>query len=171
MLPEDAQARWEDDGQRDAMHTFMQNVSVLVQLAQRDGLHMPSIATALRIEADEIDERFPSDVDLVRRDEATSYNDFGTLEGTLRAISDQSGSLEIRIHDPLWKRAIPCRVSDEQIDDAMSALRKRVEVAGVIHYNRLGRPTSIRMESLTALPDDSSLPTAADVRGILAGNA
>lgn len=58
-----------DDEQNDrmaaaenAMHTFMQNVSVLVQLAQRDGLYMPAIATALRIEADEIDERFPSDV-------------------------------------------------------------------------------------------------------------
>jgi hypothetical protein len=104
--------------------------------------------------------------DLVRQDEASSYNDYGTLEGTLKAISDQSGGLEIRIQDPLWARAIPCRVSDDQIEDAIGAFRRRVEVAGLIHYNRLGRPTSIRMESLTTLPDDKDLPTAADIRGL-----
>ncbi|WP_421856644.1 hypothetical protein [Oricola sp.] len=104
--------------------------------------------------------------EMVRQDEASSYSDYGTLEGTLKAISDQSGGLEIRIQDPLWKRAIPCRVSDEQIEDAMGAFRKRVEVSGLIHYNRLGRPTSIRMESLTALPDDKDLPAAADIRGL-----
>jgi len=104
--------------------------------------------------------------DMVRQDEASSYNDYGTLEGTLRAIADQSGGLEIRIQDPLWKRAIPCRVSDDQIEDAMSAFRRRVEVTGLIHYNRLGRPTSIRMESLTTLPDDKDLPTAEDIRGL-----
>ncbi|MGR3269635.1 hypothetical protein DU478_19090 [Thalassococcus profundi] len=109
--------------------------------------------------------------DLVRQDEASSYNDYGTLEGTLRAISDQAGGLEIRIQDPLWKRAIPCRVSDAQIEQAMEAFRRRVEVAGIIHYNRLGRPTSIRMESLTTLPEDKDLPTAADVKGLFAEHA
>ncbi len=109
--------------------------------------------------------------ELIRQDESASYNDFGTLEGTLRAISDQSGSLEIRIHDPLWRRAIPCRVDNDQIDQAMAAFRKRVEVGGMIHYNRLGRPTSIRMENLEILPDDGDLPTAADIRGLLALDA
>lgn len=104
--------------------------------------------------------------EMVRQDEASSYNDYGTLEGTLRAISDQSGGLEIRIQDPLWRRPIPCRVSDSQIEDAMAAFRRRVEVAGLIHYNKLGRPTSIRMDSLTALPDDKELPTPADIRGL-----
>lgn len=109
--------------------------------------------------------------ELVRQDEATSYHDFGTLEGTLRAISDNAGGLEIRVQDPLWGRAIPCRVADAKIDEAMAAFRHRVEVAGMIHYNRAGRPTSINMESLTILPDDSTLPTAADVRGIFASLA
>lgn len=113
----------------------------------------------------------PDIADLVRQNEAASYSDYGTLEGTLRAITDQNGSLEIRIQDPLWSRAIRCRVTDEQIDEAMSAFRKRVEVAGVIHYNRLGRPTSIRMENLTTLPDDSELPTAADIRGLFSSDA
>lgn len=109
--------------------------------------------------------------DLVRQDEASSYSDFGTLEGTLRAISDQAGGLEIRIQDPLWRRAIPCRVSDNQIEEAMEAFRRRVEVTGTIHYNRLGRPTSIRMESLEILPEDKDLPTAAEVKGLFTEHA
>lgn len=109
--------------------------------------------------------------DLVRQDEASSYNDFGTLEGTLKAISDQSGGLEIRIQDPLWNRAIPCRVNDDQIEEAMSAFRQRVEVTGLIHYNRLGRPTSIRMESLATLPNDKDLPTADQIQGLFVEHA
>lgn len=113
----------------------------------------------------------PEVAEYVRQDEAGAYTDFGTLEGTLRAISDQNGALEIRIHDPLWSRAIPCRVNDDQIAEAMDAFRKRVEITGLIHYNRLGRPTSIRLETLTRLPDDSELPTASDIRGLFTANA
>ena len=109
----------------------------------------------------------PEIADLVRQDEASSYNDYGTLEGTLKAISDQSGGLEIRIQDPLWRRAIPCKVNDDHIEQAMQAFRQRVEVAGMIHYNRLGRPTSIRLEGLTVLPDDKELPTASEIKGLL----
>lgn len=104
--------------------------------------------------------------DFVRQDEASSYSDYGTLEGTLKAIADQAGGLEIRIHDPLWKRAIPCRVNDDQIIQAMEAFRRRVEVSGLIHYNQNGRPTSIRMDDLLMLPDDTDLPTASDIQGL-----
>ena len=106
--------------------------------------------------------------EFIRRDRANDYDDFGTVEGTLRVISDQNGSLEIRIFDPLWHHPIPCRMSDDQIDEAIDAFRKRVEVFGRIHYNHMGRPTSIRMDTLTILPDDESLPTVSDVAGILA---
>ena len=108
----------------------------------------------------------PQVAELVRESRAESYDDFGTLEGTLRVISDQNGSIEIRIVDPLWYRPIPCRMKENQVDQAIEAFRKRVEVSGMIHYNSAGRPTSIRMEALTVLPDDDTLPTVADVVGI-----
>lgn len=129
----------------------------------RDGAHI----TPMRVWLSHRPIEFGPEVgDFVRQNEAGSYQDFGTLEGTLKAISDQTGGLEIRIHDPLWRRGIPCRVNDEHIDLALSAFRERVEVAGIIKYNRHGRPTSIRMESLSILPSDSDLPTIADVRGL-----
>lgn len=113
----------------------------------------------------------PEVAELVRQDEANSYSDYGTLEGTLKAIADQSGGLEIRIYDLLWRRAIPCRVRDDQIEEALNAFRRRVEISGTIHYNRLGRPTSIRMESLAILPDDRDLPTAAEIKGLFTEHA
>lgn len=113
----------------------------------------------------------PKVAEFIRAEDAGSYHDYGTLEGTLRAISDRDGGLEIRIHDALWEGAIPCRIAEDKVDEVLAAFRCRVEVSGRIHYNRSGRPLSIRMESLSTLPDDSALPTAEQVRGLLAENA
>lgn len=105
--------------------------------------------------------------DHIRAHEDTSYADFGTLEGTLKAIAETSGSLEIKIHDPVWPRPIPCRVREDAVEEAIGAFRKRVEVAGMIRYNRHGWPVRIDVETLAVLPDDAALPSAADVRGLL----
>lgn len=110
----------------------------------------------------------PEIAEHIREAEHSSYHDYGTLEGTLNAIADRNGVIEIKVADPIWPQAIPCKVSDRQLPAAMAAFRKRVELAGLINYNRLGRPTSISVERLERLPDDSTLPTAQDVRGLLA---
>lgn len=109
----------------------------------------------------------PQVAERVREEKASAYNDFGTIEGTLKVIADQSGALEIRIYDPLWGRPIPCKTSEDQIEDAIRGFRKRVEVSGMIHYNHKGRPTSIRVDTLTLLPDDEELPKISEVAGIL----
>ena len=109
----------------------------------------------------------PQVAEWVREAKASAYNDFGTVEGTLRVISDQSGTLEIKVFDPIWRRPIPCRAGDDQIDDVIRAFRKRVEVSGLIHYNHRGRPTSIRMDTLAILADDDTLPKISEVAGIL----
>ena len=109
----------------------------------------------------------PQVAERVREGKASAYDDFGTIEGTLRVIADQRGALEIRIYDPLWGRPIPCRASEDQIENAIHGFRKRVEVCGMIHYNHKGKPTSIRMDTLTILPDDEELPKISEVAGIL----
>lgn len=110
----------------------------------------------------------PDIAENIRELERSSYSDFGTLEGTLKAITDHAGGLEIRIHDPLWARPIPCKVADGNVEDALSAFRHRVEISGLINYNISGRPTSIKMERLSVLPSDDELPTNSDVMGIFA---
>lgn len=96
-----------------------------------------------------------------------NYRDYGAVEGKLDAIQERSG-LQIRVFDQLLRQAVICHVEDEMLSDVFAKFRKRVEVTGVVHYRRDGRPISIDVENIEELPDDDDLPTAADVRGILA---
>ncbi len=106
---------------------------------------------------------------IIREDWETDYHDFGTIEGRLEAIQDASGSLKIRVKDFLYPRAINCIVPERMIDHVLGSFRKRVEIEGRIHYRRDGTPISIEAQVIDVLPEDSELPTADEVRGIMAG--
>lgn len=98
------------------------------------------------------------------------YNDFGTIEGRLEAIQDKD-RLQIGVSDPLFRQNVRCYMADDLLALALSSFRRRVEVSGTIHYRRDGTPVSIVAANIATLPDDSELPTANDVRGILASAA
>ena len=100
------------------------------------------------------------------RDE--DYYDFGTIEGRLATISDANGSISIRIRDFLYPKAIACIVPEKMVEKVLSSFRRRVEVEGRIHYRRDGTPISIEAMQIELLPEDDELPSASDVRGIMA---
>ena len=104
----------------------------------------------------------------IQEDWQTSYYDFGTVEGRLEVIEDASGSLRIHVRDILYPHVIKCFVSDEMIQQVLDSFRRRVEIEGKIHYRRNGTPISIKAQVIEVLPEDSELPKAADVRGIMA---
>lgn len=104
----------------------------------------------------------------VQEDWESDYYDYGTLEGRLEAILDANGALKIRIKDFLYPRAISCVVPEAMIDKVLTSFRCRVEIEGRIHYRRNGTPISIEAQEIDVLPEDDQLPTAADVRGIMA---
>ncbi|MCF6314992.1 MAG: hypothetical protein L3J30_01600 [Marinosulfonomonas sp.] len=104
---------------------------------------------------------------IVREDWESDYHDFGTIEGRLEAIQDSSGSIKIRVKDFLYPRAINCVVPERMIEQVLTSFRKRVEIEGRIHYRRDGTPISIEADHIDLLPEDSDLPSAADVRGIM----
>lgn len=97
------------------------------------------------------------------------YHDFGTVEGRLEVIQDASGAVKVRIKDYLYPRPIQCFVPNDRLDQVFANFRRRVEIEGRIHYRRDGTPISIHTDHIDGLPEDSDLPSAADVRGILAG--
>lgn len=105
--------------------------------------------------------------EVIREDRQTDYNDFGTIEGRLETIQDHRGSLQLQLRDPLLKQKIRCYFPESMLADVFDKFRKRVEIAGVIHYRSNGLPISIEVQTIDALPDDSDLPTPEDVRGIL----
>lgn len=100
---------------------------------------------------------------------AWQYEDIGTVEGKLEAISAVRGRLQFRIYEPVWNRPVRCHFADEDIlQEALKLFRCRVEVLGPIRYTKDGLPTSIRVEEITQLPDSSEgLPSYREMRGIL----
>lgn len=104
----------------------------------------------------------------IRDAREADYWDYGTIEGRLEAIKDASGALKINVRDFLYPKAIICDVPESMIELVFSSFRRRVELTGKIHYRRDGVPISIEAGDLEVLPEDDDLPTANDVRGILA---
>lgn len=94
--------------------------------------------------------------------------DYGSVEGRLEVIQDQ-GALQIWINDRPMEQMIKCRLTDGLLAGALKNFRRRVEVSGLIDYGRDGEILGIKAERIDALPDDSDLPAAEDVRGILSG--
>jgi hypothetical protein len=112
----------------------------------------------------------PAIASTIREDWRADYDDYGTIEGRLETIQESYGSLQFYIRDALLKQRVRCYFPEELLDEVFARFRKRVEVSGVIHYRKNGTPISIEAEHIIALADDSELPTAGDVRGILRAN-
>ncbi len=96
------------------------------------------------------------------------YFDFGTIEGRLEAIKDANGLLKIGVRDYLYPKIITCDVPESMIERVFLSFRRRVELTGRIHYRHDGLPLSIEANEIDILPEDDELPSASDVRGILA---
>lgn len=110
----------------------------------------------------------PAIASAIREDQRADYNDYGVIEGRLETIQETYGSLQLYLRDALLKQRVRCYFPEGMLANVFEHFRKRVEVSGIIHYRRNGLPISIEAEHILGLPDDSELPTADDVRGILA---
>lgn len=103
----------------------------------------------------------------IREDMRIDYRDFGTVEGRLEAIQDQTAGLQLRIRDSALRLVVKCSVEEDLLPKAFQLFRKRVEAVGLVHYRRNGTPVSIDASEIEPLPDDSELPGPDEVRGIL----
>ena len=88
----------------------------------------------------------------------------GSVEGRLAVLSDRSA---LAIYEPVWNKRIDCNVSAPLLEDMRRLWRKRVTAYGIVHYRSDGFPASIDAQSVEPFPDDSALPSSADVLGIL----
>lgn len=99
---------------------------------------------------------------------ATTYKDWGTIEGTLEGIFKR-GEYRIWIYDDLLNKEITCLVPSALRDEVLNAFEKRVSAFGLIHYRRGGEINSIEVENFEVLPDSESLPSFDQVYGIFRG--
>lgn len=95
-----------------------------------------------------------------------AYEDDGSVEGTLDVLSGH-GPLRVFVYDPIDARQIRCDISENDLQAALAAFRKRVEVYGKVRYRRDGIPVSVKVEHIVPFPSPESIPTLEEMRGIL----
>ena len=91
----------------------------------------------------------------------------GSIEGRLRTVSE-GGGLHFEVQDAITHNHVRCYIKEEDTEKILAAFRKRVVVYGEILYRRDRQPASITVDRFRVLREEKELPSAADVRGMLA---
>lgn len=99
----------------------------------------------------------------------TAYQSYGSIEGKLLMLSDEDG-FKFAVQQKLFDRRVICFVAEALVPEAIAAFRRRVRVMGRIQYNRVGNPVSLDVGEIIIMPQNSDLPSVAEMRGILARN-
>jgi len=98
----------------------------------------------------------------------TRYTSAGSVEGRLEMISVHRKPRFVVYHDPTNK-AVSCGFSEEWLETVKNALGKRVNVAGVVHWNYKGEPTRIEGEDLRIIDSETTLPSIVELAGSMPG--
>jgi hypothetical protein len=90
----------------------------------------------------------------------------GALEGMLEQINLHHGANVFYIYPEIGPRKVSCHFPMRLYDEAVSAVGKRVEVFGTLHY-RIGAtfPHQIAVSHVEVFPPESDLPDWEDLRG------
>lgn len=97
---------------------------------------------------------------------AAGHEDYGSIEGRLRTVSDKGG-LHFVVKEPILNHEVRCFIPERLTDTAMTNFRHRVEVYGLIKYRKDGKAVSIDVDDIVPFPPRETLPSYRDVRGIL----
>ena len=101
-------------------------------------------------------------------DEALAIEDEceGSIEGMLEQINVHLGANIFHIFPDVGPKKVTCRFTSRLYDDAVSAVGKRVEVLGTLHYRiDASFPHLIAVTGIDPFPPDSELPDWEDLRG------
>jgi hypothetical protein len=90
----------------------------------------------------------------------------GSLEGMLDQINVHLGANMFHIYPEVGGRKVTCHFPTRLFDDAVSAVGRRVEISGTLHY-RAGAnyPHLVSVTSIEAFPPDHEIPDWDDLRG------
>jgi hypothetical protein len=101
-------------------------------------------------------------------DEALAVEDEcdGAIEGMLEQINLHHGANIFYIYPEIGPRKVTCHFPSRLYDDAVSAVGRRVEISGTLHY-RAGAsfPHQIAVSAIEAFPTETELPNWDDLRG------
>jgi hypothetical protein len=91
----------------------------------------------------------------------------GSIEGMLEQINVHHGANVFYIYPEVGPRKVACHFPSRLYDDAVSAVGRRVEIFGTLHY-RIGAvlPHALSVTGIDAYPPESELPDWEDLRGM-----
>ena len=90
----------------------------------------------------------------------------GSVEGMLEQINLHLGANTFHIYPEVGPRKVTCRFPSALYDEAVSAVGRRVEVSGTLHYrHRASFPHQIVVSQIEAFPPEEDLPDWEDLRG------
>jgi len=90
----------------------------------------------------------------------------GSIEGMLEQINLHHGANVFYIYPEIGPKKVSCHFPVRLYDEAVSAVGRKVEVFGTLHY-RIGAayPHQIAVSQVEAFPPESELPDWEDLRG------
>lgn len=92
----------------------------------------------------------------------------GTVEGRLESVTVHD-KRAFNIFDPLTHERIQCHFGNRiKVAEIAQAIERRVLVTGKIRYRESGEIASVVADELSVVPLDKDLPSADEVRGIMA---
>lgn len=139
----------------------MERMRRLVRLIGREGTS--GLLVTHHSQVVEISARASANIDQLMRVQQRSI---GSVEGKLETISVHGKPRFIVYHD-LTRKAITCKFdSGRWLEPVKEALGRRVNVAGLVHYNAKGEPLRVELENLRMLRKQEELPKAEEIGGI-----
>ncbi len=90
----------------------------------------------------------------------------GSVTGNLEAITVHRAN-EFRVWDDYSGKPVTCRFTPDMENDVKTLLRQRVQVHGLVYFNQTGQPTVINVDGIELATPDSSLPTIAEMSGLV----
>ncbi len=121
---------------------------------------------SLRVNGGEfgLSEEFAKRIDLHLSEFDTCY---GTVEGMLEKINVHAAANVFTIYPNVGPRSVTCHFSNDLEEKALSAVKRRVAVSGLIKYRRkLPFPHHIDATDIEIYGSESELPGFEDLRGI-----
>lgn len=90
----------------------------------------------------------------------------GSIDGMLEQINVHLGANTFHIYPEIGPRKITCHFPSRLFDDAVSAVGRRVEVAGTLKYRMAAAfPHEVAVSALDIFPPENELPDWEDLRG------
>jgi hypothetical protein len=91
----------------------------------------------------------------------------GAIEGMLEQINLHDGANIFHVYPEIGPRKVTCHFPPKLLDDAVSAVGRKVEVYGILRYRSGARfPHQVHVTQIDAFPPESELPDWEDVRGM-----